>query len=504
MSILLSAGEMKRAEEIAIEGGIASTALMEKAGEGVASVIMRGWDKRPVAIACGPGNNGGDGFVIARKLKEAGWTVRVGLLGDRAALKGDAASMADLFDGEVEVLAPALFEGAEVIVDAIFGTGLARPVEGDILKVIEAMNTHPAPTVAVDVPSGVDVDSGAILGAAAQSVRTVTFFLKKPGHVLFPGRAFCGTVDVVDIGIKPEVLKDIQPKTVENHPQYWGGMFRRPSFQSHKYTRGAVAAFTGPRFATGAARLSAMGALRVGAGLVTLVSSNRAAEENAHHSTAIMVRIAETPEHVAAFLSDPRFTSAVIGPGAGVGEETAAKVLTILKSNAAAILDADALTSFEGTAETLFDALRKDDVITPHGGEFMRLFGGLIEEPKARLSAARAAAAKAGCMVVLKGADTVVAAPDGRASINTNAPPDLATAGSGDVLAGFIAGLRAQGMPGFEAASAGVWLHGACGQAAGPGLTAEDLPAALPGVYRQLFLPPQQQPETTAQPNGAS
>ena len=504
MSILLSAAEMKRAEEMTIGGGVASAALMEKAGEGVASVIMRGWDKRPVAVACGPGNNGGDGFVVARKLKDAGWTVRVGLLGDRAALKGDSASMADLYDGEIEAMTPAVLEGAEVIVDAIFGTGLSRAVEGDALKIIEAMNAHPAPKVAVDIPSGVDSDSGAVLGAAAPAVRTVTFFLKKPGHVLFPGRAFCGAVDVIDIGIKPDVLKDIQPKSVENHPQYWGGMFRRPSFQTHKYMRGAVAAFTGPRFTTGAARLAAMGALRSGAGLVTLVSSNRAAEENAHHSTAIMVRIAETPEHVAAFLSDPRFTAAVIGPGAGVGEETAAKVLTILRSNAAGILDADALTSFEGTAEILFDALRKDDVITPHGGEFMRLFGGLIEEPKARLSAATAAAEKAGCVVVLKGADTVVAAPDGRASINTNAPPDLATAGSGDVLAGFIAGLRAQGMPGFEAASAGVWLHGACGQAVGPGLIAEDLPQALPGVYRALFLPPQQKPDAPAQPNGAA
>jgi len=504
MSILLSAEEMKRAEDFAIKDGVASAGLMEKAGEGVASVIMRGWDKRPVAVACGPGNNGGDGFVVARLLKNAGWAVRVGLFGDRAALKGDAATMAKLYDGDIEVLSPAVFDGAEVIVDAIFGTGLSRPIEGDAAIIIEAINGHQAPKVAVDIPSGINSDSGAAMGAAVQAVRTVTFFLKKPGHVLFPGRAFCGGVDIVDIGIKPDALKDIQPKTVENHPQYWGAVFPRPSFQSHKYMRGAVAAFTGPRFATGAGRLAAMSALRSGAGLVTLVSPVSAAEENASHATALMVRLAETPENATALLADPRFTSAVIGPGAGVGEETAAKVLSILKSNTAAVLDADALTSFEGAGEALFDALRKDDVITPHGGEFMRLFGGLIEEPKARLSAARAAAEKAGCVVVLKGADTVVAAPDGRASINTNAPPDLATAGSGDVLAGFIAGLRAQGMPGFEAASAGVWLHGACGQAVGPGLIAEDLAAALPGVYRALFLPPQQKNEASPEATGAA
>lgn len=496
MSILLSSEEMKRAEQSAIDAGIASGALMEKAGEGVASIIKRGWDKRAIAIACGPGNNGGDGFVVARLLQKEGWPVKVGLLGDASAVNGDAAAAMNAFDGDVAPLTPGIFDGCELIVDALFGTGLSRPIEEAAASIIEAMNKHQAPKVSIDVPSGVDANSGAVMGSAVQAARTVTFFLKKPGHLLFPGRALCGAVDVADIGISPDVLKDLQPKTIENLPQFWGPQFRRPNFQSQKFQRGVVGAVTGPRFATGAARLSARGALRAGAGLVTLLSPMSAADENASHSTSIMVRVVETPDDVAGFLSDPRVTAVLIGPGASVGEMTAAKVMAVLNSEAAAILDADALTSFENAGQSLFDALRPEDIITPHVGEFMRLFGGLIEPSAARLVAARAAAVKAGCIVVLKGADTIVAAPDGRASINTNAPPDLATAGSGDVLAGFMAGLRAQGMPGFEAACAGVWLHGACAQSVGPGLIAEDLTEALPSVYRQLLAPPQQEQQS--------
>lgn len=505
MTILLTADEMKRAEAAAIKSGVTGLELMERAGTGVAAVVKRRWDKRRVAILCGPGNNGGDGFVIARHLKDAGFDVRVGLLGDRSFLSVDAAVMAERFDGNIEPATAATLKDAGIIIDALFGTGISRPIEGDAAQLIEQINRHPAPTVAVDIPSGIAPDSGAVLGAAVQAVHTVTFFLKKPGHVLFPGRAFCGGVDVVDIGISPEALKEINPRTVENQPQIWGGAFQLPSFQTHKYVRGAVAVFTGPRFATGAARLAAMAALRSGAGVVTLASPMSAADENAAHATALMVRVVETPEHVSAFMSDPRIKTAIIGPGAGVGEATANKVITLLNMPQSVVLDADALTSFEGGAEPLFGALRAEDVITPHGGEFMRLFGGRIESPTEKLSAGRLAAEKAGCVVVLKGPDTVIAAPDGRAAINTNAPADLATAGAGDVLAGLIGGLRAQGMPGFEAACAGVWLHGACGQAAGPGLIAEDLPKALPGIYRSLFRPQPQADEqgpSAGQPAG--
>ncbi|MEL7486834.1 MAG: NAD(P)H-hydrate dehydratase [Pseudomonadota bacterium] len=488
--VLLSIAEMKRAEATAIAAGTPSRALMEKAGAGAAALIVQGWDKRRVSVLCGPGANGGDGLVVARVLKDAGWPVRVCVLGGEEAISGDAAEMARLYEGDFEPFSPAILDNAALIVDALFGTGLSRDIDSAAAAMIAAANAHPAPVFAIDIPSGVDADTGAVKGVAISAVRTATFFTKKPGHVLFPGRALSGVVEAVDIGIDGKTLEAIRPLTVENQPAVWGRAFPRPGFQSHKYARGGAAVVTGSRFATGAARLAAMGALRAGAGVVTLLSPREAAVENAAHATSLMVRLCDDAPDVAAFLADARYRTAVIGPGAGVNEGTAQSTLAILGSSASAVLDADALTCFSGAAERLFDALRNGDVMTPHGGEFMRLFSGLIKAPEARLSAARAAAERAGCIVVLKGADTVIAAPDGRAAINSNAPPDLATAGSGDVLAGFIAGLRAQGMPAFEAASAAVWLHGACGQAAGPGLIAEDLPSALPGVYRALFTPP--------------
>ncbi|MEX0643864.1 MAG: NAD(P)H-hydrate dehydratase [Parvularculaceae bacterium] len=488
--IILSADEMRRADALAVEAGVASASLMERAGEGVAAIVQRSYDKRPVAILCGPGNNGGDGFVAARFLKDAGWTVRLGLLGERNALKGDAALMAGLYDGKVEAVSPALLDGAGLIIDAIFGTGLARPVDGAVAEIVNAANAHPAPVVAVDIPSGVNADTGAVMGAAIRAARTVTFFLKKSGHVLFPGRAHCGAIDVVDIGIPDQVLAKIAPKTLENHPALWGPSFRRPAFDAHKYSRGHAAVVSGGRLATGAARLAARAALRAGAGLVTVVSPPDAAAENAAHLTAVMLREAADARALSTILGDRRFTAALIGPGAGVGKPTKEKTLAILRSGAAAVLDADALTSFEGAPEELFKALRPGDVMTPHAGEFARLFKDLGTENLGKLDAARSAARRAGCVVVLKGADTVIAATDGRAAINVNAPPDLATAGSGDVLAGIVLALLAQGLPAFEAAAGGVWLHGACGQAAGPGLIAEDLPDALPSVLRALLAPP--------------
>ncbi len=500
--LLLTVDEMKRAEAAAMEAGASSADLMRRAGEGAAAILTGNGEPRPAAVLCGPGANGGDGLVIARLLKEAGWPVRAGVLGGRAGLSGDAAAMADAYGGDIEDLSTDIVKGAGVIVDALFGTGLTRPIEGAAAAIVEAANAHAretgAPVLAVDIPSGVNADTGAVMGAVIRANATATFFLRKPGHVLFPGRAVCGQVQLVDIGIGADVLEKIRPNTAENQPQLWGAQFPRPSFQTHKYMRGGVAVVTGPRFSTGAARLGAEAALRAGAGAVTLLSPVSAADENAAHATALMVRIADSSDHITSFLDDRRYRAVLFGPGAGVGPATRDKVLSILKTEASAVFDADALTSFEGDGEALFGPLRPDDVITPHEGEFMRVFAGLIETPSDRLGAARAAAKKADCIVVLKGADTVVAAPDGRASINTNAPPDLATAGAGDVLAGFIAGLRAQGMPAFEAASAGVWLHGACGQTAGPGLVSEDLAVALPSVYRALFAPPERKDAESA------
>jgi ADP-dependent NAD(P)H-hydrate dehydratase / NAD(P)H-hydrate epimerase len=501
--ILLSAAQMRAVEDAAIKGGVSSAALMEHAGEKVAEVSMRAWTQRPVAVLCGPGNNGGDGFVAARRLARAGWPVRVGLLGERKSLAGDAKMMADLYEGEITGFSPALLEDAGLIIDAIFGTGLARLVEGDYRAAIEAVNAHPAPALAVDIPSGVSADTGAVLGVGVKAARTVTFFQKKTGHVLFPGRALCGSVDVVEIGITSEAAAAIKPDSFENQPALWGSAFGRPAWQGHKYHRGHVMAVSGGALHTGAIRLAAMSALRMGAGLVTVLSPGEAVSTHAAHLTAIMLRRADTAEEIGENMqgADKYPMVGVIGPAAGLGKATRDKVLAILNSRASAVLDADALTSFADAPAPLFEVLRDGDVLTPHSGEFERLFNG-IPLSEGKLAAARAASVRAGCIVVLKGADTVIAAPDGRAAINVNAPPDLATAGAGDVLAGLIAGLRAQGMPGFEAACAGVWFHGACAQAAGPGLIAEDLPDAVRPVLRALLSPPSGQNDPSKQQGG--
>lgn len=484
--VVLSAEETRAAEARAIAGGLSSKAMMEAAGAAAASFIIRTITPRAAAVLCGPGNNGGDGFVVARHLKEAGWPVRVGLMGARAALKGDAALMASLYDGAVEDLSPAILGGADVIVDALFGTGLARPVDGVARAVIEAANAHPAPAIAIDIPSGVNADTGEILGAAVDAAASVTFITKKPGHLLYPGRALAGAVEVAGIGVDPAIIASLGPSLFENHPALFAAHWRRLDWTTHKYVRGHAAVVSGPRLRTGAARLAAMAALRAGAGLVTVLSPTDATDENAAHLTAVMLREADDAAAIAAALADKRFTAALIGPGASVGPATQEKTLAILASQAAAVIDADALTSFEKAPEKLFEKLRPNDVLTPHAGEFSRLFPVEAVEGRRRIAAAKKAAARSGSVVVLKGADTIVAAPDGRVAINTNAPFDLATAGSGDVLAGIILGRRANGMPGFEAACAGVYLHGLCGHSAGAGLIADDLVAEIPKALSAL------------------
>jgi len=501
--VLLSTAQMRAVEAAAMARGLAGAALMEAAGKGVADAVTKTVRPEalqgPVVVLCGPGNNGGDGLVAARLLAAAGRPVRVGLLGEKQSLKGDARLMADLYEGEIAPLGPALVEGAGLVVDALFGTGLARPLEGAAAETVAAANASPAPTLAVDIPSGVDADTGAAGSPAIMAVRTVTFHRKKPGHVLFPGRALCGAVDIVDIGVAAGDMTAVRPDVYENDPRLWGAVLPRPSPMGHKYHRGAVFVSSGPATRTGAARLAARGALRIGAGLVTVLSPPDALAEHAAHLNAVMLAEAATASALAPHLQgkDQYRKAVVVGPAAGVGDATRDKALAALGSPAGVVLDADGLTSFAGAPDILFAALRPDDVLTPHEGEFARLFPD-IDPRRDRLAAARAAAARAGAVTVLKGPDTVIAAPpdgapDGKgagvAAINVNAPPDLATAGAGDVLAGFIAGLMAQGMSGFAAAAAGTWFHGACAAAVGPGLIAEDLPDAVPSVWRSLLAP---------------
>jgi hydroxyethylthiazole kinase-like uncharacterized protein yjeF len=490
---LLTNAQMRRADALAVEAGIPSLVLMENAGRAVAdAVVEMSGAARPVVICAGPGNNGGDGFVAARLLAERGWPVQVLMLGDRDALTGDAAEMARRFAGPVAPWAAHRFDHRSIIVDALFGAGLSRPLVEDAAALIAAINGSGAPIVAVDLPSGIHGDSGAVMGIAVRARRTVTFFRRKPGHLLLPGRIHCGTTTVADIGIPDHVLEAIRPHLFANEPALWRDSFPRLEPDGHKYARGHVVVLSGELPSTGAARLAARGALRAGAGLVTIASPRSALAVNAAASLAVMVREAEGPAGFASLLSDRRLNAVVLGPGGGVGDQMRDKVRRAAADGRALILDADALTSFGENPKELFTILTNHKlstaILTPHAGEFDRLFSSIEKIPsvKQKLEAALAASHETGAVLVLKGSDTVVAGPDGRAAIAENAPPDLATAGAGDVLAGIIAGLRAQGMPAFEAAASAVWVHGEAANTFGPGLIAEDLPEALPVVYRRL------------------
>ncbi|NFV79435.1 NAD(P)H-hydrate dehydratase [Magnetospirillum aberrantis] len=476
---VLSVAEMYRADALATVGGVSGEHLMEAAGFAVARALRRRFGPCRVAVLCGPGNNGGDGFVVARRLRDAGYAVRLALLGDAVNLKGDAAAMASRWHGATEPLSSAVLERADVVVDALFGAGLARPLSGVAADMVAEIARRGLPVVAVDVPSGVDGDTGQVLGCAPQAVTTVTFFRKKPGHLLLPGRLLCGEVEVADIGIPASVLAEVEPPLAENGPAVWRDRFPWPAVDGHKYARGHLVVVGGPVM-TGAARLVARAARRVGAGLATIAAPAEAlAILRAGDPGTMVADLAEFDT----LLADSRKNALVLGPGCGVGAALRARVLAAARTGKAMVLDADALSSFSESPGELFKVLSDNVVLTPHDGEFARLFG---KSDGSRLERARRAAKRAGAVVLLKGPDTVVAHPDGRAVINANAPPWLATAGSGDVLAGMIGGLMAAGMDAFFAAAAGAWLHGAAaGQ--GPGLIAEDLPEALPRILTALF-----------------
>lgn len=487
---LLTSEEMSRADRLTIERGVPGRVLMEHAGTGVADEVSSRFPDAPSAcVLCGPGNNGGDGFVAARHLMERGYRVRLGFEGDPAKLPADAAAMAMRFSGTIEPLQPALIADADVIVDGLFGAGLVRSITGPLAGLIDEANASGAPIVAIDVPSGIDGTTGAIRGTAVRAQATVTFFRRKPGHLLLPGRLHCGAVRVVQIGIQDSVLETVSPHVFANEPDLWLGAFPWPTEEGHKYMRGHALVASGPKDATGAARLAARGALRAGAGLVTVASPKDALAVNAGQLTAIMVREADGAQGIAALLADPRKNAFLIGPGHGVGAGTRAQVLAALEARPTVVLDADALTSFAGRSEALFKAIEARDacvVMTPHEGEFARLFGDVPGASK--VDRAKGAAARAGAVLVLKGADTVIAAPDGRVAIDASGTPWLATAGSGDALGGMILGLLAQGMDGFLGACAGVWMHGEAAKLFGPGLIAEDLPEMLPEVLEDLEL----------------
>jgi ADP-dependent NAD(P)H-hydrate dehydratase / NAD(P)H-hydrate epimerase len=479
---LLTTDEMYTADAAAIAQGIPGTVLMENAGREIVKEILGRWSVRPVSILCGPGNNGGDGFVVASLLCDAGWPVRLGLLGELKSLRGDAAKMAAQWEGEIEPIDLALFEGAELVVDALFGAGLSRPVEGVVASMIDEINRKAIPCVAVDVPSGINGDTGELLGVAPSCVLTVTFFRQKPGHFLYPGRILCGDIVVADIGISEAVLPGITPMVAHNSPSLWLSSFPKPSYINHKYSRGYALIVGGAKM-TGAARLCARAAARIGAGMVGIAAPIEAADIYACDDPSFLIHRFSDASEFRKVLQDRRQNTVMIGPGMGLSQMTADMTLTVLATKKAVVLDADALSVFENRSEELFAAIEDTPVvITPHEGEFSRLFDSKGD----KLTRCRAAAAQSGAVVLLKGPDTVIAAPDGRAVINSNAPPTLATAGAGDVLAGLIAGLIAQDMEAFYAACAACWIHGEAATQFGRGLIASDLPERVPAVLRQL------------------
>ena len=477
--VLLTCAEMGRADAAAIAGGVPGIDLMEAAGRAVADAVTANYPRQPVVALCGPGNNGGDGFVAARHLQARRWPVRVALLGERRALKGDAAWAVGGWGGEVAPLSRDLLDGRPLVIDALFGAGLTRPIEGIAGELIDRINDEALATVAVDVPSGLHGDSGAIMGHAPMAARTVTFFRAKPGHYSLEGLRRCGALEVSDIGISPAVLREIAPRLWLNAPALWQSHLRRAERADHKYARGHATILAG-EIATGAARLAALGARRAGAGLVTIATPPSALSVYQAAEPGNLVTSCEDADAFARLLEDERRNAILAGPGSGVGTRTRGAVLAALATRRPVVLDADAVTVFAKSPAELFAAVQGQVLLTPHEGEFRRLFPDLTEIP-AKVERARQAAGRSGATVLLKGPDTVVASPDGRAVINVHASPGLATAGAGDVLAGIAVGLMAQGLSAFAAAAAAAWVHGECALRFGrSGLIAEDLVVQLP------------------------
>lgn len=474
MHELLTNDEMRRADDFAIASGIASTELMERAGRAVADAIISRYPSGRVVVLAGPGNNGGDGYVAARHLAEQGRDVVLWQLAPPST--ADAQWAASLWQGPTGTEAP---DSAGVVVDALIGAGINRPLSAEMVSALRAFG--PTPIVAVDVPSGVNGSTSQVDSGTPYADITVTFCRPKLGHTLFPSRAHVGELVVADIGISDTMIDELAVQAHVNHPDLWRSALPVIGEQDHKYTKGHAVVRSGPFHSTGAARLAAMAALRSGAGLVSVAGDEAAVRVNAEHLTTVMNKIVDTPAEWDQLIGDRRVTAVLTGPGNGVDPDTKEATLRSLAMAKPTVIDADALTVFADDPEALF-ASPGIKVLTPHDGEFDRLFpldGSRVEK-------ARMAARLSNSVVVAKGPDTTIADPTGRAVVSTNGSRWLSSAGTGDVLAGMIAGLIASGMPPFPAACAAVWMHAEAADLLGRGLIAEDLPGALPAVWQLL------------------
>jgi hydroxyethylthiazole kinase-like uncharacterized protein yjeF len=459
MEPVFTPAEMTEIDRAAPDFGASLATLMESAGRAVARAVRRRYRPCRTLVLVGSGNNGGDGYVAARHLAEAGWPVAVAALAPPRPGSA-AAGAAARWHGPILPFSAAEAIRADLVIDAVFGAGLARDLTDEVAEVLQAARR----LVAIDMPSGIDGATGALRGKPAKAECTVTFVALKPGHLLHPGRGLCGAIILADIGMPEAALRAVTPRCFRNTPGLWH--LPQEHAGDHKYTRGHVTILSGSL--AGASVLAAMGARRVGAGLVTLAAA---------HPPEAPYGIMRRMDPLAELIRDERRKVWLCGPGLGV--EPAGEALAALTAAGKTVIaDADALTACAGAPERL----RGCAVITPHAGEFSRVFGPAGTD---RLAAARAAAARCGAVVVLKGADTIIAAPDGRGAINDHASPALATGGTGDTLAGIIAGLLGQGMPAFEAAAAAVWLHGDAALRIGPGLIAEDIADHLPAAMAE-------------------
>ncbi|MAV87151.1 MAG: bifunctional ADP-dependent NAD(P)H-hydrate dehydratase/NAD(P)H-hydrate epimerase [Rhodospirillaceae bacterium] len=479
---ILTTDQMYLADDLAIKSGLDSFNLMQTAGLSVIRVLRKKWSRRRVLVLCGPGNNGGDGFIVASGLKNIGWPVKLGLLGDKVDLDNDALRASKLWKGEIQNLSIELLDNADLIVDALFGAGLNREVSGLARQVIETINKKRIKCISVDIPSGINGDSGQIQGCAINANTTVTFFRKKPGHLMLPGRSKVGDLKVVNIGIPNSVLGSIDVSINENNPGLFSDKFYFAGVDDHKYSRGH-AIISGGDIMPGAAFLASMAARRVGAGLVSIVANMVSKAIYLSSNPGTMFIGLNKTIGFDMVVSEPRCTAFLIGPGNGLTSDIKSRTISSLRSRKSVVLDADALTLFKDNPSSLFKRINGPVVLTPHKGEFLRLFdvtGNKIHDT-------RSASKKSGAVVVFKGGDTIIAAPDGRVAINVNSPPTLATAGSGDVLSGLITGLLATGMPAYEAACAGNWIHGEAASHYGHGLIAEDIIDGIPRVLRSLY-----------------
>jgi hydroxyethylthiazole kinase-like uncharacterized protein yjeF len=481
---ILTATEMKKAEASAIAQGTSSFQLMLNAGTAASQVLLRLFQPCPVLVLCGPGNNGGDGFIIAQRLKKAGWSVRVACSIKRANLKNDAGQAALKWEGEIENLNSNLFvHQTGLIIDAVFGTGFGRELDPELKMLFDKIRTRKIPVVAVDIPSGINASTGTIDPGTLKAALTITFCRKKIAHVLMPSKNYCGDVVVSDIGITDNMIAELQTSRFENNPGLWLKDFPQPNAESHKYTRGHAIVYGGET-RTGAACLAAAAAQKIGAGAVTIVSTAKSWPVYSSYRASLMVDECNDADAFKALLRDERKNVVLIGPGAGADDRLKQSLDSLFSFNKSGVLDADIFSLAAKSPKDLFSKLSPRYVLTPHEGEFEKLFG-VMEGNK--LERALKAAKMANAIVLLKGADTVIAAPDGAAVINTHAPSSLATAGSGDVLSGLITGLIAQGVPPFMAASAAVWLHSEAARKYGFCLTAEDIISVLPQALTSIF-----------------